>query len=146
MRKEILDIIIAEQKELINNLKEALATYNSSTNSEDEIISELGDQAHQSDIQSLKIEVIQKLNFEEANLKKLQSLRLREPNELREGAVIETKDNIYFVGLAFPPIKHNDKKILGFSTMAPAYQNNQGKKKGDTLVLGNIEAKIENIY
>ncbi|MGI9527934.1 MAG: hypothetical protein ACR2MS_12575 [Weeksellaceae bacterium] len=146
MRKEILDVIIDKQKELIQNLIQSLETYNSNTDLDEESTIDLDDQSHQADTQDLKIEMNQKLQMEQNDLKAIQSLRLRESDEVREGAVIETKDNIYFVGFAFSPIKHKGKNIFGISTLAPAYQLNQGKKKGDTLILGNTETIIENIY
>lgn len=146
MRKEILDIIIEEQKELIQNLKETLLTYNSSTDLDEGSTIDLDDQSHQADIQQLKIEINQKLQMEHNDLKKIQSLRLRESSEVKEGAVIETENHIYFVGFAFSPIHYKGKKIFGISTQAPAYLANQGKTKGDILKLGNTESTILNIF
>ncbi|MXV38427.1 hypothetical protein GO491_07005 [Flavobacteriaceae bacterium Ap0902] len=146
MRKEILDIIEDRQKQLVHNLKNALATYDSSTDLDEESTIDLDDLSHQADTQDLKNEMFQKLNMEEDDLKQIRTLRLREAEVVKEGAVIETKDAFYFVGFTFSPISHEDKKIFGLSLNAPAYQANKDKKKGDSLVLGNTETQIINIY
>lgn len=146
MRKEILDIIVQNQQQLVNNLHKALDTYETTTDLDEESTIDLDDQSHQANVQELKMEMNQKLKMEENDLKHIKSLRLRDASEVQEGAVIETKEAVYFIGFTFAPIKTENKTIYGVSLEAPVFKNNEGKKKDDKLVLGDKEQKILNIY
>ncbi|MDO5654815.1 MAG: hypothetical protein Q4G27_01600 [Flavobacteriaceae bacterium] len=146
MRKEILDIIVASQTDLVNNLKKSLATYESATDLDEESTIDLDDQSHQADLQDLKMEMNQKLRMEENDLVHIKSLRTREADQIQEGALVETENAFYFVGFAFAPIEYEGKKILGVSLHAPAFAANEGKTKGDEMVLGENKQKIKNIY
>ena len=146
MRTEILDQIIESQKELVDNLKKSLDTYNTTTDLDEETTIDLDDQSHQADIQDMKIEMNQKLQMEEEDLRQIKSLKLREAKQVQEGAVVETDKAYFFIGFAFAPIDYNDRKILGVSLEAPAYKANEGKKKGDEFILGENKQKIVAIY
>lgn len=146
MRNEILDAIIESQAQLVANLKKALATYESTTDLDEETTIDLDDQSHQADLHDIKIEMTQKLRMEEDDLRKIKILKPRESDTIQEGAVVETDIAFFFFGFAFTPIEYNGKKILGVSLEAPAFAANEGKKKGDKLVLGDKEQAIQAVY
>lgn len=146
MRQEILDIIVQNQQQLVNNLHKALDTYETTTDLDEESTIDLDDQSHQANVQELKMEMNQKLQMEQNDLKHIKSLRLRDASEIKEGAVIETDEAVYFIGFTFAPIKTDNKTIFGVSLEAPVFINNEGKKKNDKLMLGDKEQKILNIY
>ncbi|MDG4951244.1 hypothetical protein NLM59_09920 [Weeksellaceae bacterium KMM 9724] len=146
MREEILNTIVQHQQQLVDNLHKALETYETTTDLDEESTIDLDDQSHQANAQELKLEMNQKLQMEQNDLKHIKSLRLRESSEVQNGAVIETEEAVYFIGFTFAPIKTDNKTIFGVSLEAPVFMNNEGKKKGDKLVLGDKEQKILNIY
>ena len=146
MRNEILDAIIKSQEDLVTNLKKSLETYETSTDLDEQDTIDLDDQSHQADLQDLKIEMQQKLQMEQNDLKKIKNLKVREVESVEEGAVVETDMAYFFIGFAFTPIESKGKKVLGVSLEAPAYQANEGKKIGEMLILGDNKQKITNIY
>ena len=146
MRNEILNEIIKNQEELINNLIKSLATYETTTDLDEQSTIDLDDQSHQADLQDMKIEMNQKLTMEKNDLQLIKSLKMREADEVKEGAVVETDMGWFFIGFTFAPIDHNGKKILGVSLDAPAFAANEGKKKGDEMILGDNKQKIKAIY
>ena len=79
-------------------------------------------------------------------LQHINILKFRASDELQEGAIVETEEVFYFIGFTFAPIASKAKNILGVSLDAPVFQENEGKKKGDDLILGNTKQKILNIY
>lgn len=146
MREEILNAIISGQEELVENLHKSIATYESTTDLDEHDTIDLDDQSHQVDIQDMEQEIRHKLKMEINDLKHIKSLRCKETNQVKEGAVIETEKAIFFVGFAFAPLDFKDKKILGISLAAPAFHANEGKKEGEQLILGNTQQKILSIY
>ena len=146
MRNEILDTIIEAQMQLVANLKKSLETYESTTDLDEQSTIDLDDQSHQADLHDIKIEMTQKLQMEEDDLKQIRTLRHREADEVQEGAVVETDMAYFFFGFAFAPVEFKGKKVLGVSLEAPAFAQNEGKKKGDTMQLGDKKEKITAIY
>lgn len=146
MRQQILDIIIAHQKQLVQNLQKSLETYDTTTDLDEESTIDLDDQSHQADVQDLKLEMNQKLQMEQEDYIFIRSLQLREVKCVEEAAIVETKEAYFFIGFTFAPIDMENKKIFGVSLEAPVYQHNEGKKEGDYLILGNQKQKILNIF
>lgn len=146
MREKVLDKIIASQKELVANLRKSLETYESTTDLDEHDTIDLDDQSHQADIQDMEMEIAQKLKMELNDLKHIQSLSNRTADSFKEGAVVETEQAIFFVGFAFAPVDFDTRKILGISMEAPAFHVNEGKKKGDFLVLGSKKQKIQGVF
>jgi len=146
MRTEIIDTIITHQKELIENLKKSLSTYETTTDLDEESTIDLDDKSHQADIQDIKMKINDKLKMEQDDLQHINILKFRASDELQEGAIVETEEVFYFIGFTFAPIASKAKNILGVSLDAPVFQENEGKKKGDDLILGNTKQKILNIY
>lgn len=146
MRKEILNIIIKHQEELVENLKKSLETYETSTDLDEESKIDLDDKSHQADVQEIKIRVQEKLKMELNDLDEIKSLENQNATDIQRGAVVQTDECIYFIGFTFAPILTNEFQIYGVSLEAPAFKNNMGKKKGDEMILGNEFQKIIDIY
>ena len=146
MRNKIIDTIIEHQQKLVDNLVKSLATYETTTDLDEESTIDLDDQSHQADAQEMRMELNEKLKMEQDDLRHINSLKFRTSEEIKEGAVVETKEAIYFIGFTFAPIALEDKSIFGVSLEAPVFNNNEGKKKGDELVLKDTKQKILNIY
>ncbi len=63
-------------------------------------------------------------------------------NDIGPGALIETTEHFFLVGVVLPPLDINDKKVIGIPLDAPAYANLEGKKKGDEIHLGEADYLI----
>lgn len=58
-------------------------------------------------------------------------------NDCTPGALVETDEMYMLVGVSLPPVHINNKKVLGVTEDAKIYPSIKGKKKGDTIQLGN---------
>ncbi|MDO5509500.1 MAG: hypothetical protein Q4F57_02275 [Weeksellaceae bacterium] len=147
MRKEILDAVIAHQTKLIENIKFAIDTMDTTTDLDEQDTIDMDDLSRQSDLQEDKMKMQEKLTFEQSELRYVRNfLTIDSMEEFDKGAVVETDKAIFLVGFAFTPIAHGKKKIFGISANAPVFKNNLGKKQGDSLQLGEVSHTIEAIY
>lgn len=147
MRKEIINAVIEHQKQLIENVKFAIDTMETTTDLDEQDTIDMDDLSRQSDLQEDKMKMQEKLTMEQNELRYVRNfLVIDAMEEFDKGAVVETDKAYFLIGFAFSPIQHKDKKIFGISANAPAFQSNIGKKQGDTLQLGEVTHKIQHIY
>lgn len=66
--------------------------------------------------------------------------------KIQEGAVIETKQVIFYMGVPTSPLPFDENKLLiGLSLEAPLAKKLKAKKIGDTLPYGKSKLVIQNI-
>ncbi|SZD72149.1 Uncharacterised protein [Candidatus Ornithobacterium hominis] len=146
MREKLFDPIIESQKKLIQNLEASLETLSTTTDLDEEMTRDLDAHSHQSNLQGLEIETNKKLEMERADLLNIEALRNKTADEVKLGAFIATEKDYYFFGYAFTPVHFEEKKIFGVSPEAPVFEDNLGKKVGDSLSLKNVSLEIKEIY
>lgn len=67
--------------------------------------------------------------------------------KIQEGAVIETKQVIFYMGVPTSPLPFDENKLLiGLSLEAPLAKKLKAKKIGDTLPYGKSKLVIQNIF
>ncbi len=70
----------------------------------------------------------------------------KENDTVSPGALIETAEKWFFVGISNAAVMVDGKELVCFSTSAPVYNTVEGKKAGDSFKLGKVTHTIKNIY
>lgn len=146
-RKEILELIISAQEEMVENLEQSVKSYavEADIDESDGSInpSDLSNQSTAKDMQ-LRMELT--LSGALNELEKIKQLEDVTSETAIAGSVVETKDKLFFLGSGITKLPLNGKELLGVSIDAPAYAQIFGKKKGDTFKLADTTYEITDVY
>ncbi|WP_300596354.1 hypothetical protein [Niabella sp.] len=142
MKKEILDAILKALEKDTAGVKQEIDTQESNAVIDTEATADLDalsqrDQA--TDIYNLLQQPEETAAGTIATVKRYRELSR---GDAGPGALVETTEYFFLVGVALPPLEVNGKKIAGITTDAPAYANLEGKRKGDEIHLGECDYLI----
>ncbi|WP_018629696.1 hypothetical protein [Niabella aurantiaca] len=142
MKKEIMDAILKALEKDTTGIMQEIDTQESNADIDTEATADLDalsqrDQA--TDIYNLLRQSKETAENTVAIVKKYQNISR---NDIGPGALIETTEHFFLVGVVLPPLDINDKKVIGIPLDAPAYANLEGKKKGDEIHLGEADYLI----
>ena len=101
--------------------------------------------SHQSQAQSEEQLISNRLESAKASLEKLRSIPLTNSGEVSEGALIETRSLIIYVGIITRKFTEDGRDIIGISTEAPIYESLLGQTVGFPFQLAGIDCKILSI-
>ncbi|SDD56415.1 hypothetical protein [Niabella drilacis] len=142
MKKEILDVILKTLEKDATGVEQEISTQDTNAGIDTEATTDL-DAISQRDQATDIYNLLQQPKETAANtvaiVKKYRDL-LR--NDVGPGALVETTEHFFLVGVVLPPLEINGKKVAGITTDAPAYANLEGKKKGDEVHLGEADYLI----
>lgn len=147
MKKKIITLIENQLNKSLKSFEASEEVLKDSADLDEESTRELDDYSQQSSDQDMQ----QRLQLQTANVEEKIDWMERNASisqqTVQPGALVETKDEYFFIGIALPTnIEAEGKKVTGISEDAPVYASIEGKKKGEEITLGNQTYKIINIY
>lgn len=141
-RKDIIQIIIDEQKEVVESLKQSVERYKVASDLDEESTHDPEDFSHQTQAKDMQLRYEQMLKEAERNLDFLESELNEKHDTIEKGTLVETNQNYLFVGVSVPVFKFEDKEVVTFSEQAPVFENIKGKNAGDRVEVGKDKVKI----
>lgn len=145
-KQEVFDIIINKQQELVAELEKSYKSYLEEADIDENETKDLDDMSHQDVATDMRNRAYEQYINANNDLEALQRFQQSSRDTATSGAMVETEDKIFILGIAFKSIDEKVKKeIFGVSSLSPAYQEMEGKKKGDSFTLGKQQYKIKSI-
>jgi hypothetical protein len=145
-RKDILDKIQHSLEKNLAELNQAVNDYESASNIDEGDALDPEDFSQQSEFKEMQMRMQIQLDQVNAQLERLEELANKKVSAIEAGAIVETKQNLIFIGVSFPAITVDGKELLGITTETPIYASLKGKAKGDTIKLGKEELTIMAIH
>lgn len=145
-REQILETIRTSLESNLQEINTSLGTYRTSTNIDESDTKDPEDFSQQSESRDMEILMEQQLDNATAQLSRLNALASRTSDAADAGSIVESDDQIFFLGVSFPTIKNDQKEIIGISSDSPAFQAVRGKGVGDSFQLGQNQFTITAIY
>lgn len=145
-RKDILDKIQQNLERNLSELTQALNDYESASNIDESDTLDPEDLSQQTEFKEMQMRMKFHLEQAKAQLTRLQELSNKKVNSVEAGAIVETDNNLFFIGVSCPAIPMDGKEILGISMETPIYASIRGKAKGDSFKMGKDEHSITAIY
>ena len=142
MKKEILDAIIKALEKETAGVTEEIDTQETNAGIDTASTADL-DTLSQRDQATDIYNLLQQPKEAAANtLATVKRYRETSRDNIGPGALVETTEYYFLVGVVLPPLEINGKKTTGVPLDAPAYANLEGKRKGDEIHLGPADYLI----
>lgn len=141
-RKNIIQIIIDEQKDVVESLMQSVERYKVASDLDEESTHDPEDFSHQTQAKDMQLRYEQMLKEAERNLDFLDNELKETHDTIEKGTLVETDQNYLFVGVSVPVFKFEDKDVVTFSDQAPVFENIKGKNTGDSVEVGKDKVKI----
>ena len=141
-RIAIINIIIEEQKVVIESLKQSVDRYKTASDLDEESTHDPEDFSQQTQAKDMQLRYEKTLREAEQSLAFLEGELKLTHDKIEKGALIETDQNFLFVGISVPPFKFENKEVVAFSDHAPVFQNIKGKSKGDKIEVGSKSLQV----
>lgn len=147
MKKKIIDLIEEQLNKSLESFEASEAEYRESADLDEEATRNLDDLSQQAEDNDMQMRIkTQALRVQE-NIAWLDANAMISRDRVEPGALVETKNKWFFFGIALPTgIEAEGKQVIGVSEAAPIYSYLEGKKKGDTMDIGEEKLKIMGIY
>jgi len=145
-RKDILDKIKDSLEKNMAELTQALNDYESASNFDEGDTLDPEDFSQQAEFKEMQMRMQIQLDQVNAQLERLEDLSGKKVSIIEAGAIVETQQNMIFIGVSFPTIALDGKELLGITTETPIYASLKGKAKGDSIKLGKEEYIIQAIH
>ncbi|MCC6286970.1 MAG: hypothetical protein IT249_03725 [Chitinophagaceae bacterium] len=142
MKTEIIGTVIAKLKQNAKSFTSNLNTLNTNADLDENATIDIDDRSQQDEATDIKNRLQEPLAAMENSIDAVKSFTNTVRKEISQGALAETKDTYFLIGVAVPPMEVNGKKLVGVALDAPAYTTLFGKRKGDSFTLGNKTYKI----
>lgn len=144
-KKEILETVISRLKENVKGYENNLDTLGTSADIDENATIDADERSQQDQATDISRQLQEPLTNLENNINTIKSFESLERDKLETGALVETEDNYFLIGVAVSPMEVNGKKLLGITSDAPAYTSLEGRKKGDIFGLGDKKFTILSI-
>ncbi len=145
MKKEIIQKIIDEQQQQLDALVSRIQTLDQGKDLDEEDTRDLDDFSQQDQYSELSYYLNDERIMLHNNLTQLKLARDRENTIVAPGALVETDQYYFLIGSNFTEFSEKGKEVIPVSTFTKVYQDNKGKKVGDTFELNTEAFKIERI-
>lgn len=136
-KTELLQKIAEALESNILEITNALEDHKAASDMDEGDTRDMEDFSQQAEHKEMQYQMQIQLDNAQAGLNRLRELSGERVEEAISGALIETDNQWFLLGISFPAINLNSKEILGVSPESPAFQTIHGKQKGDTFKLGN---------
>ncbi len=137
-KREILELILNKQKQIISNLEQTIAHYHLDSNLDEDDTLDPEDYSHQDEASEMKFRLKEILNKAKDDYSFINNNLNSVHQSIENGALIKVEDNSYiFVGVSIPPFVANDIKIITISEKAPIYKSIKDKTIGEKIAIGN---------
>ena len=141
-RIAIINIIIEEQKVVIESLKQSVDRYKTASDLDEESTHDPEDFSQQTQAKDMQLRYEKTLREAEQSLGFLEGELKLTHDKIEKGTLVETDQNFLFVGISVPPFKFENKEVVAFSDHAPVFQNIKGKSKGDKIEVGSKSLQV----
>ena len=141
-RIAIINIIIEEQKVVIESLKQSVDRYKTASDLDEESTHDPEDFSQQTQAKDMQLRYEKTLREAEQSLAFLEGELKLTHDKIEKGTLVETDQNFLFVGISVPPFKFENKEVVAFSDHAPVFQNIKGKSKGDKIEVGSKSLQV----
>lgn len=145
-KNEILTLVEKKLQSNQEELQRSLADYEDAANMDEGDTLDPEDFSRQAEFKEMQLRMKVQLDQIDAQLARLGELMSKKTSSIEPGAIIETKHNLFYIGISFSGIPVDGKELLGISTETPVYAVLKGKKEGDTFKMGKEEYSIIGIY
>lgn len=147
MNKEnIKNKLFETQELLVKELQEKVSTSHSMVDIDEDDTLDPEDFSHQFESGEMEQLFKVQLNKEKGNLEKLKSIDFSPKSTVTCGALVQTNQFNFFVGLATVPFDADGNHIVGISNESPIYAIMANKKEGDEFSFRGNDYKIDKIY
>lgn len=144
-KKQIKEILIARQENLISELKTSMARYDEVQDIDENATHDPEDYSHQDESRDLKRTMEEKIRYAESTLNYLQRLPTDKMDKVEPGAIVVTDGPAFHFSVASEQFEMNGKKLIFISEEAPIASILKQKSVGDTIELGPNTHRIESI-
>ena len=144
-RIAIINIIIEEQKVVIESLKQSVDRYKTASDLDEESTHDPEDFSQQTQAKDMQLRYEKTLREAEQSLAFLEGELKLTHDKIEKGTLVETNQNFLFVGISVPVFKFEDKEVTSFSEHAPVFQNIKGKNLSDTIEIGSKSLQVIDI-
>lgn len=137
-KREILELILNKQKQIISNLEQTIAHYHLDSNLDEDDTLDPEDYSHQDEASEMKFRLKEILNKAMNDFNFIQNNLDSVHQSIENGALVNLEDDNYlFVGVSIPPFVADNKKIITISEKAPIYKSIKDKAIGNKVTIGN---------
>ena len=143
-RIDIINIIIEEQKVVIESLKQSVDRYKTASDLDEESTHDAEDFSHQTQAKDMQLRYEKTLREAQQSLAFLEGELKMTHDKIEKGTLVETDQNFLFVGISVPAFTFEGKEVIAFSDHAPVFQNIKGKNSGDSADIGSKLLQIIN--
>ncbi len=141
----IRDTCLQKQQQLVDSYSGRVNEMTVDATSQEQSASQSEDR-NAGDVEILNT-IESELKFVQREMAFLQTINPEHVNTIAEpGAVVVTKDRIFFIAVSSEKIEVEGQLIYGISTNAPIYSAMQGLKKGDAFGFNGTTYTIDNVY
>ena len=144
-KDEALQAIAAQLENNVRELSESLEGYRASSDLDENDTKDMEDFSQQSEQKEMQYRMQIQLDQAEGALARLREFSGESLDEAKTGALVETDQNWFYLGISFPGVQIDGKEVLGLSNESPAFIAMHGKKKGDSFSIGNTVYKIKGV-
>ena len=147
MDKQKLSLLISQKlSEKIQNFEKLIAETRASNNDTKSSMGdkyETGREMLQQEINNLQVqlnEVLKQQDFLKTSFDKLRMTKKFDKAE--KGAIVKTERGLFFISVSLGEINFDNQKIICISPESPLAKAMNGKQKGDSFSLNNMNQKI----
>lgn len=145
-KKNVLQAAKERQKEVVNDLQEAIDRRKESVEDDDIDMHDYWESTRE-EVLEYADKLAHHLNIARSELDFLNRLRIeKEHEQVTIGSVVETDKMNFYISIGIEEFEVEDKKLFGISSRAPIYQAMIGKRKGDRFEFRGQQYEIKDLY
>jgi len=144
-KQEIFHQVRTSLENNIEELTRAMDSYNSASDLDESDTRDMEDFSQQDESKEMGRHMQVQLDRAREALVTLDELNGDEITTAKAGALIETSDTYFLLGISFPALHTGDKEVIGVSSVSPAFGELNGKAKGDKFKLGDKSFTIKDV-
>ncbi|PZU85717.1 MAG: hypothetical protein DI529_09555 [Chryseobacterium sp.] len=144
-KAELIRIIHNKLSEKIQNLEKLIAETRASNNDTKSSMGdkyETGREMLQQEINNLQIQLNEVLKQQDF----LKTILIKSSDKAEKGAIVKTDRGLFFISVSLGEITFENQKIICISPESPLAKVMNGKQKGETFSLNNMNQGIADIF
>lgn len=145
MKEEIIDLLIKEQQKIKEDLETEIENRQHAADIDEGDTRDDDDYSQQEVNKDFVRRFREQIDIANRDLNLLQQYKFKKSDSIEDGALVETKEFYFVVGVSTHNMEFKKKKVVGISKGAPVYEFNEGKTKKDKMKIGKKEVDILSI-
>ena len=145
-KQAIKNYLLQAEMDKVNTTNNNYESYLKSNKIDGEQVIDLDDQSHLHESDELASSLDKQVHLHEQSLENIRGLNFDSKSEVVPGAIVETNNVNFVIGVSSPMFELEGKKFIGVSTEAPIYKCMEGKGPGDECVYNKSSFKIVSIH